>query len=270
MLPASWNHRKIYADCDRNGQWTLALPTPEAGGPYTITFSDGEELTLKNILIGEVWFCSGQSNMEMPVKGFRGQPVYGSQPYIVSANPKRPLRLYTVKNNWSTTPKEEGIDGQWSEASSEEVADFSATAYFFGNLLQQSLDVPVGLIHCSWSMSKIEAWMDKETLSHFSAVTLPDTNQDKFEWAAGTPTLLWNAMVNPWKGFPVKGVIWYQGEANTPDPTLYKSFFPPWSLNGEISFIMLKCHFIMSRLLPGSPKGMTSWIGHGSVNVSWS
>ena len=102
---ASRNHRKIYADCDRNGQWTLALPTPEAGGPYTITFSDGEELTLKNILIGEVWFCSGQSNMEMPVKGFRGQPVYGSQPYIVSANPKRPLRLYTVKNNWSTTPK---------------------------------------------------------------------------------------------------------------------------------------------------------------------
>ena len=104
---ASWNHRKIYADCDRNGQWTLALP--EAGGPYTITFSDGEELTLKNILIGEVWFCSGQSNMEMPVKGFRGQPVYGSQPYIVSANPKRPLRLYTVKNNWSTTPKEDGV-----------------------------------------------------------------------------------------------------------------------------------------------------------------
>ena len=223
---ASWNHRKIYADCDRNGQWTLALPTPEAGGPYTITFSDGEELTLKNILIGEVWFCSGQSNMEMPVKGFRGQPVYGSQPYIVSANHKRPLRLYTVKNDWSTTPKEEGIDGQWSEASSEEVADFSATAYFFGNLLQQSLDVPVGLIHCSWSMSKIEAWMDKETLSHFSEVTLPDTNQDKFEWAAGTPTLLWNAMVNPWKGFPVKGVIWYQGEANTPDPALYKKLFP--------------------------------------------
>ncbi|MFR8322940.1 MAG: sialate O-acetylesterase [Bacteroides thetaiotaomicron] len=158
--------------CDRNGQWTLALPTPEAGGPYTITFSDGEELTLKISLIGEVWFCSGQSNMEMPVKGFRGQPVYGSQPYIVSANPKRPLRLYTVKNDWSTTPKEEGIDGQWSEASSEEVADFSATAYFFGNLLQQSLDVPVGLIHCSWSMSKIEAWMDKETLSHFSGSNL--------------------------------------------------------------------------------------------------
>ena len=258
---ASWNHRKIYADCDRNGQWTLALPTPEAGGPYTITFSDGEELTLKNILIGEVWFCSGQSNMEMPVKGFRGQPVYGSQPYIVSANPKRPLRLYTVKNNWSTTPKEEGIDGQWSEASSEEVADFSATAYFFGNLLQQSLDVPVGLIHCSWSMSKIEAWMDKETLSHFSEVTLPDTNQDKFEWAAGTPTLLWNAMVNPWKGFPVKGVIWYQGEANTPDPALYKKLFPAMVSQWRNFFHNAEMPFYYVQIAP--------WKSEGNDKLDW-
>ena len=71
---------------------------------------------------------SGQSNMEMPVKGFRGQPVFGSQPYIVSANPKRPLRLYTVKNAWSTIPQEAGVDGEWKEASPEDVADFSATA----------------------------------------------------------------------------------------------------------------------------------------------
>lgn len=203
-VSASWNNRKISTVSNQDGRWELVLPTPEAGGPYTITFSDGEELMLKNILIGEVWFCSGQSNMEMPVKGFRGQPVFGSQPYIVSAHPKRPLRLYTVKNAWSTTPKENGIEGKWSESSPEEVADFSATAYFFGHQLQQSLDIPVGLIHCSWSMSKIEAWMNKETLSEFPGVTLPDASQKEFGWAAGTPTLLWNAMVNPWKGFPVK------------------------------------------------------------------
>lgn len=112
--------------------------------------------------------------------------------------------------------------------------------------------------------------MDKETLSHFSEVTLPDTNQDKFEWAAGTPTLLWNAMVNPWKGFPVKGVIWYQGEANTPDPALYKKLFPAMVSQWRNFFHNAEMPFIMSRLLPGSPKGMTSWIGHGSVNVSWS
>ena len=95
------------------------------------------------------------------------------------------------------------MDGEWKEASPEDVADFSATAYFFGNQLQQSLDVPVGLIHCSWSMSKIEAWMNKETLSGFPEIALPDVIQKEFRWTAGTPTLLWNAMVNPWKGFPV-------------------------------------------------------------------
>ena len=79
---ASWNNKKVYADRREGQLWTLTLETPVYGGPYTITFSDGDKLVLKNILIGEVWFCSGQSNMEMPVKGFRGQPVYGSQPYI--------------------------------------------------------------------------------------------------------------------------------------------------------------------------------------------
>ena len=112
-VKTSWNGQTYKFSSDGKGGWSLTVSTPVAGGPYKIIFNDGELLTLQNVLIGEVWFCSGQSNMEMPVKGFRGQPVYGSQPYIVSANPKRPLRLYTVKNNWSTTPKEEGIDGQW-------------------------------------------------------------------------------------------------------------------------------------------------------------
>ena len=109
------NNKKIQTNVDAKGEWKLSLQTPVAGGPYSITFSDGEDLTLQNILIGEVWFCSGQSNMEMPVKGFRGQPVFGSQPYIVSANPKRPLRLYTVKNAWSTIPQEAGVDGEWKK-----------------------------------------------------------------------------------------------------------------------------------------------------------
>ena len=85
-IEASWNHRKLTTRSDQHGNWNIQLPTPAAGGPYTITFSDGEALTLNNILLGEVWFCSGQSNMEMPVRGFRGQPVYGSQPYIVAAD----------------------------------------------------------------------------------------------------------------------------------------------------------------------------------------
>ena len=253
---ASWNNKKIQTNVDAKGEWKLSLQTPVAGGPYSITFSDGEDLTLQNILIGEVWFCSGQSNMEMPVKGFRGQPVFGSQPYIVSANPKRPLRLYTVKNAWSTILQEAGVDGEWKEASPEDVADFSATAYFFGNQLQQSLDVPVGLIHCSWSMSKIEAWMNKETLSGFPEIALPDVIQKEFRWTAGTPTLLWNAMVNPWKGFPVKGVIWYQGKQTHPIPDYIRDYFLQWFLNGEHSSTIPKCHFITYRLHHGNRKAM--------------
>ncbi len=258
---ASWNGKKVYADRQEGQQWTLTLETPAYGGPYTITFNDGDKLVLKNILIGEVWFCSGQSNMEMPVKGFRGQPVYGSQPYIVSANAKRPLRLYTVKNAWSTTPKTEGIDGYWTELSPKEVANFSATAYFFGDLLQRTLDVPVGLIHCAWSASKIEAWMSRETLEQFAEVELPDVQATEFGWPAGTPTLLWNAMVNPWKGFPVKGVIWYQGEANSPAPALYKKLFPAMVAEWRAFFQSPELPFYYVQIAP--------WQSEGSDKFDW-
>ncbi|OJU51802.1 MAG: sialate O-acetylesterase [Bacteroidales bacterium 45-6] len=224
-IAASWSEKVIHTKSDASGHWTATLSTPSAGGPYTLSFSDGELLELKNVLVGEVWFCSGQSNMEMPVKGFRGQPVFGSQPYIVSANPQRSLRLFTVKNAWSTTPTED-VEGHWSLTSPKEVADFSATAYFFGDLLQKTLGVPVGLVHCSWSASKIEAWMDKETLSRFPEVDLSVLKNKEFGYPNGTPTLLHNAMVKPLEGFPVKGVVWYQGEANSNDPALYKKLFP--------------------------------------------
>ena len=255
VVYTSWNAQQQEVDSNQKGDWSVAVTTPEAGGPYTIRISDGEELILDDVLIGEVWLCSGQSNMEMPVKGFRGQPVFGSQPYIVSANPKRPLRLYTVKNAWSTIPQEAGVDGEWKEASPEDVADFSATAYFFGNQLQQSLDVPVGLIHCSWSMSKIEAWMNKETLSGFPEIALPDVAQKEFGWTAGTPTLLWNAMVNPWKGFPVKGVIWYQGEANTPDPGLYKRLFSAMVSQWRTFFNNPQMPFYYVQIAPWKSEG---------------
>lgn len=224
-IKASWSEKVVRTKSDDAGRWAAALPTPSAGGPFSIAISDGELLELKNILVGEVWFCSGQSNMEMPVKGFRGQPVFGSQPYIVSADANRPLRLFTVKNAWSTSPQED-VEGHWSLSSPKEVADFSATAYFFGNLLQKALGIPVGLVHCSWSASKIEAWMDTETLSRFPEVDLSVLKNTEFGYPNGTPTLLHNAMVKPLEGFPVKGVIWYQGEANSNEPALYKKLFP--------------------------------------------
>lgn len=225
VLVVSWNKTAIRTKSNAYGNWNALVRTPTAGGPFSISISDGEKLELKNILVGEVWFCSGQSNMEMPVKGFRGQPVLGSQPYIVSANSNRPLRLFTVKRDWSTTPKED-VEGHWVESSPKEVSSFSATAYFFGELLQKTLGVPVGLVHSSWSASKIEAWMDKETLNDIPEINLSVLNNKEFSYPNGTPTLLHNAMVKPLQGFPVKGIIWYQGESNSENPALYKKLFP--------------------------------------------
>lgn len=226
-VTSSWNNKKIVVTANNDGLWKATVSTPKAGGPYELTFSDGEVLTLKNILIGEVWLCSGQSNMEMPVKGFRGQPVFNSHDAIVAADEKRSLRLFTVKKVYSTEPLDT-LQGEWKESTSQDVANFSATAYFFADLLQKKLGVPVGIIHSSWSASKIEAWMDKKTISEFPEYDLNVLKQKEFGYPNGTATLLFNSMINPLKGMPIKGVIWYQGESNSSNPDLYGRLFKRW------------------------------------------
>lgn len=228
IFSASWNTGKTgIVQTGSNGQFAIRLKTPKGSNEkFTLCFDDGEQLCLSNILIGDIWFCSGQSNMEMPVKGFKGQPVQGSLDAIVTAKASRNIRLFTVKDAWSTRPQADGIEGKWTTAGPEDVAGFSAVGYFFANKLEQSIDIPIAVIDCSWSMSKIEAWMSQEMLAAFPSIKMPDREQKEFGWTAGTPTLLYNAMVHPWKGFPVKGILWYQGEANTPDPQLYKKLFP--------------------------------------------
>lgn len=265
----SWSKMKLSAVAGNTGEWSINITTPVAGGPYEIVFSDGRETVLSNVLIGDVWFCSGQSNMEMPVKGFMGQPVYGSQAYIVNADPDRQLRMFTVKNEWSTAPLNDGIEGQWVKSSSEVVAGFSATAFFFGNLLQNSIKIPVGLIQCAWSASKIEAWMPRNILSECPGIELPDINSKNFSWVAGTPTLLWNAMVNPWDGFPVKGVIWYQGEANTPDPESYRNLFPKMVREWRRFFNNIDMPFYYVQIAPWQSSGIdkTDWADFRQVQL---
>ncbi|MBD0365321.1 MAG: sialate O-acetylesterase, partial [Flavisolibacter sp.] len=137
----SWNKKRYTAKADASGKWKLKVETPAAGGPYEISFSEGKVIKLTNILIGEVWVCSGQSNMEMPMKGFRGQPVIGSNEAILKSKNKN-IRLYTVPKDFVTEPQENSKPAQWKEASPESVSDFSATAYYFGKLLHDLLGVP--------------------------------------------------------------------------------------------------------------------------------
>lgn len=224
-LVTSWNRKKYITRSDSQGLFSFTVVTPVAGGPYSMTFSDGEPYVINDILIGELWFCSGQSNMEMPVKGYKGQPVFGSHPYIVKAKESRQMRLFSVKNEWSKELKDD-VGGEWMLHSSQNVGNFSAAAYFFGNKIEEELNVPVGLINCSWSASKIESWIDGETLSHIEGVDLSVLKENDFGYPNGTPTLLFNAMVHPFRGLAVKGILWYQGEANSSAPELYKRLFP--------------------------------------------
>ncbi len=206
---------------DERGHWKLKLQTPAAGGPYTVVVKGSKAVTLKNVLVGEVWFCSGQSNMEMPVKGYANQPVIGSNETILnSANDK--IRFLNTPRSVSLTPLYD-VKGEWRAASPATTGNFSAVAYYFAKKLQALLGVPVGIIQSAWGASTIESWMDKETLSAFAGKKipekLPETDPNR------TPTILYNSMLHPYIGYTIKGMLWYQGEANRENASEYHSLF---------------------------------------------
>jgi sialate O-acetylesterase len=222
-ITTSWNRVTYKAKSDASGRWKIQVETPAAGGPYDITFSDGAAKKLTNILIGEVWICSGQSNMEMPLKGFKGQPIIGSNEAILKSRNKN-LRIYTVPRSSVTIPQENSKPSEWKEAQPESVADFSATAYFFGRLLQEILDVPVGIINVSYSGSFAEAWMTSSSLQPFH-IAIPAAG-DTIKAVSRTPTTLYNGMLHPIIGYGMRGCLWYQGESNYDKPDVYEELFP--------------------------------------------
>lgn len=223
-ITPSWIKQTYKTKADEQGKWSIKIPTPKAGyETYTITVSDSKNvLKMNNILIGEVWLCSGQSNMEMPMKGFKGQPVKGGNEAILKSKNKY-IRLITVKRTSSLTPLD-SISGQWQEAVPETVKEFSATGYYYGRLLQEMLDVPVGLIQSAWGGSWIESWMSKDMLSDFDKVKLPLSEEDVKE-KNRTPTTLYNGMIHPIAGYTLKGCIWYQGESNYDRADQYAKLF---------------------------------------------
>ncbi len=222
-IETSWNKKSFRVKSDQQGKWKTRIETPETGGPFTMTVSnDNDQTTLENIMIGEVWLCSGQSNMEMPLKGFPGQPVAGGNEEIVRSRNKN-IRLITIPRDSKVTPKND-FDGGWQEASPEYVSDFSATAWYFGSLLNDALDVPVGLIHVSYGGSNVEAWMSEEMLKDFDSISVPQKKEDIGE-PNRTATALYNGMLSPVIGYGIKGTIWYQGESNYDRPFQYKHLF---------------------------------------------
>ncbi|GAB3905241.1 sialate O-acetylesterase [Mucilaginibacter boryungensis] len=223
-IVTSWNKKVYTATTDAKGAWEVNIATPVAGGSYTITITgDNSRQVLTNVLIGEVWFCSGQSNMEMALKG-NSSPILNANEIILNAdNPQ--LHLFTVKTAYGLTPLND-VKGQWTESTSETARNFSAIAYQFGEMLQKKLHVPVGLIVSSVGGTMIESWMSKSSLSNFPQVRVPETIADTVKQPWKQPTALFNGMIAPVMNYGIKGMIWYQGESNRQEPQLYAKLFP--------------------------------------------
>jgi len=219
----SWNNKKYSCMSDNSGNWILAVETPEAGGPFTLKFNDGETLELTNIMIGEVWFCSGQSNMEMPVKGYGSMPVTNNNEILAKAKASVPIRMFTAKRQSVKTPMDDD-EGEWKVNEPANVGDCSATAYFFARFLQDVLEVPVGIVVSSWGGSAIEAWMNPEAVKEVAPeISLAHlTPEGKIKYQHQDAALLYNGMIHPFLNLTFRGMIWYQGEANNGRPVQYR------------------------------------------------
>jgi sialate O-acetylesterase len=219
-VSGSWGE-KISTTADKEGNWRIKILTPPASLDQSLTIQGSTKKQIHNVSIGDVWFCSGQSNMKFPVIGNTNQPVIGSNEAILNAKNKS-IRLFNVKEAVSLTPKSD-VMVIWQQATPASVASFGASCYFFGKKLNDILDTPIGLILSAYGASSAEAWTSKEVLSTFSAIKL-ESKLRKVR-PQTTPAVLYNAMIYPLIGYSIKGFTWYQGENNRPRANQYTALF---------------------------------------------
>lgn len=216
-ISGSWNGEVVKVNVNADGTWKTRLKTPAAGGPYTLTFNDGEVLLLSDILVGEVWICSGQSNMDMPIRGLSAKDTVLNRQSILASAGNSQIRLFKLPHKASAQPKKDS-PGRWQLSDSVTANTFSAVGYQYAQILQQKLGVPVGMIHSAWSGTRIEPWMSGESLAAFNYVR-PAT--DTAQVSRTSPSALFNGMISPLLGFTCKGILWYQGESNLSQYAVY-------------------------------------------------
>lgn len=216
----SWRNEITKTTADKSGNWIVTVATPEASfTPYSISISDGDEVVLNNVLIGEVWFASGQSNMNRTLNGATSNPVLGANETIAFSGKNKGIRIATVPRTASMKPQETA-KGTWKESNPENAADFSATAYYFAETLYQSLNVPIGIVASSWGGTTVEGWTSREILKTYPDVDLDEKAIEALS-SAKQPMVMYNAMIHPLKNYTIKGFIWYQGESNVGKHEVY-------------------------------------------------
>ena len=221
VATTSWSKQKSVAKADDQGRWLLTVKSPAASyTPLTITFDDGDgKVTINNVLAGEVWVCAGQSNMEMPVKGFWGCPVEDYNSVVIDAAQHAGVRSAKIPSIMRMEPQEDA-DTKWVDCSPKTVSDFSATGYFFARVMHQALDIPIGLIEANKGGSRVESWLTKENLQKYTQEPTDTMGIVNFKPDQDyLRALLWgNGTFNPILNYTVKGILFYQGCSNIGDP----------------------------------------------------
>jgi sialate O-acetylesterase len=217
VIISSWKTTVDSVMAFNSGKWKVKVSTPAAGGPYTITIKGRmNTIVLENILIGEVWICSGQSNMEMS----NTQQIKDEG--ANSNNDK--IRFFTVFKKTSEYPQDH-CEGEWVSCNEETLRRFSAAGYFFGKKLHTELNVPIGLIQSAWSGTPVELWEPNEVLDSDPAMKEAATKIRDVTYRPNKPGYIYNAMIYPIANYTIAGVIWYQGEGNTARASTYEKMF---------------------------------------------
>ncbi len=217
----SWDNATATVKTGKDGKWLLTVKAPKASyTPLSITFTDSDgSTTVNNVLSGEVWVCAGQSNMEMPVKGFGNCPVENVNKEVLDAVNSKGVRSVKVPSVMSMKPLDDA-QCEWRQCNPNTVGDFSATGYFFARMVSRALDIPVGLIEANKGGSRVESWLDEDNLKKYTKEEIKDSVKmtKNFKWDFHYPLLWGNGTFHPILNYTVKGILYYQGCSNVGDP----------------------------------------------------
>ena len=219
-VKVSWTNTTFSCSPKVDGTWELSIFIPKGSfTKHNIIISDGNALTLKNILIGEVWFCAGQSNMAMTFTGYRNETIAHAKEEIGRANEESGIRMFNAEKFSSyeliVPPK-----GQWLVSSSKNLSSFSAVGYYFALRLKRELNVPIGIINSSYGGSTIEGWLNQSNIAKYDDYPMNANIPDSISYLR--PNVMFQGMVRPYRNYSIKGIVWYQGEGNVGRPSTYQ------------------------------------------------
>ena len=217
-IRSSWDTTTYRTTGSWAAKWSIQIPTPAAGGPYTISIEGNNSIVLEDVMIGEVWVCSGQSNMEMNVNW--GLPY---QDEVAKATNTR-IHFFQVPKTTSGYPQED-VKAKWVVCNPEDMKNFSAAGYFFGKKLEERLDVPIGLISSNWGGTPAETWTPAELVENDTTLKSAATKLKVANGWPVTPGFAYNAMIYPITNYAIAGTIWYQGESNVGTADSYTRLF---------------------------------------------